>query len=130
MKILFVCLGNVARSQMAEAYYNHLTNSNNALSAGTSVFTPEEYGHPLKEVVQVMKEDGIDISQKKVKTITEEMIRDSDRIFVMCGKKACPGYLLDSDKIIFWDISDPFETSLDNFRKIRDEVKEYVLSIL
>lgn len=129
-KILFVCLGNIARSQMAEAYYNHLTSSSNAFSAGILDFTPAKYGHPIKEVVQVMKEDGVDISQKKVKTITEEMVKDSNRIFVMCKKEECPKFLLDSDKITFWDVGDPFDTSLDNFRKIRDIVKSKVLSIL
>ena len=58
-KILFVCAGNVARSQMAEAYYNSFTNSNNGSSAGVLDFTPLKYSHPAEEVIQAMKEDGI-----------------------------------------------------------------------
>ena len=130
MKTLFVCWGNVARSQMAEAYYNHFTNSSDAFSAGILDFTPAKYGHPIKKVVQVMKEDGIDVSKKKVKVITEKMVKNADRIFVMCKKEQSPEFLLNSDKITFWDISDPFNRNLDNFRKIRDMVKSKVLSIL
>lgn len=130
MKTLFICWGNIARSQMAEAYYNHFTNSSDAFSAGILDFTPAKYGHPIKEVIQVMKEDDIDVSNKKVKVITEEMVKNTDRIFVMCRKEKCPEFLLNSDKITFWNISDPFDTDLDNFRKIRDMVKSKVLSIL
>ena len=126
MKILFVCRGNVARSQMAEAYYNFFTKSGDASSAGVLDFTPVKYGHSVKEVIQVMKEDGIDISQQNVKFITEEMVKASDRIFAMCKKEECPQFLLNSNKITFWNIDDPYDTSLENHRKIRDEVKEHV----
>ena len=129
-KILFICLGNIARSQMAEAYHNHFTKSDSASSAGISDFTPVKYGHPLKEVVQVMREEDIDVAQKKVKTVTEEMVKKSDRVFVMCKKEECPGFLLDYNKVTFWDVGDPFQTDLDNFRKIRDKIKAKVLSIL
>ena len=130
MKILFVCAGNVARSQMAEAYYNHFTNSNDAFSAGVLDFTPTKYGHPTKEVVEVMKEEEIDVSQKIVKYITEKMVKESDKIFIMCKKEECPDFLLNSNKVNFWEVSDPFGTSLDNFKKIRDIVKSKVSSIL
>lgn len=115
---------------MAEAYHNHFTNSKSASSAGILDFTPAEYGHPIKEVVQVMREEGIDVSQKKVKTVTEEMVKNSDRVFVMCRRQECPRFLLDSNKVTFWDIGDPFDTNLENFRKIRDKIKTKVLSIL
>lgn len=130
MKILFVCLGNVARSQIAEAYYNYFTKSNDTISAGLLDFTPAKYVHPVEEVVQIMKEEGIDVSKNKVKFITKEMVENSDKIFAMCKKEECPDFLLNSNKVTFWEIDDPYDTSLDNHKKIRDEIKSKVLSIL
>ena len=115
---------------MAEAYYNHFTNSNASFSAGVSDYTPMKYGNPIKEVIQVMQEDGIDISKKEVKFVNEEMARNSDRIFVMCKKEECPDFLLNPEKVIFWDIADPFDTDLENFRKIRDEIKAKIRKLL
>lgn len=130
MKILFVCRGNVARSQMAEAYYNFFTKSKDAQSAGVLDFTPLKYGKPTEMVVQIMKEDGIDISKQKVKYITKEMVENSDKIIVMCKKEECPEFLLNSNKITFWDIDDPYNTDIENHRKIRDEIKKRVLLLI
>lgn len=58
-KILFICAGNVARSQMAEAYYKHITRAALATSAGVLDFTPAKYGHPISGVIKVMNEEGI-----------------------------------------------------------------------
>lgn len=115
---------------MAEAYYNHFADSNTASSAGVLDFTPIKYGHPIKEVVRVMKEDNISVAKKKVKVITEKMIEDNDKIFVMCRKEECPQFLLKSNKVTFWDVGDPFDTDLDNFRKIRDKIKTKVEKLI
>jgi arsenate reductase len=130
MKILFVCRGNVSRSQIAEAYYNYFTKSNGASSAGVLDFTPLKYPHPAEEVVQVMKEDGIDILEQIVKVITEEMVNDADKIFIICKKEECPEFLLNSNKTTFWDIDDPYNTSLGDHRRIRDEIKEHVKQLI
>jgi len=130
MKILFICRGNVSRSQMAEAYYNYFTKSNNASSAGVLDYTPLKYPHPAEEVIQVMKEDGIDISQQIVKFITKEMVDSADNIFVMCKKEECPEFLLGSNKITFWDIDDPYDTNIETHRRIRDEIKERVEQLI
>ncbi|MDO8530071.1 MAG: low molecular weight phosphatase family protein [bacterium] len=130
MKILFVCKGNVARSQMAEAYYNYFTKSKEASSAGVLDFTPLKYGHPIKEVVQVMQEDNIDVSKQTVKYITQEMVDTNDKIFIMCQKEESPKFLLESNKVTFWSIADPFDTSLENFRRIKDEIKRHIEQLI
>lgn len=129
-KIIFICKGNVARSQMAEAYYNIFTKSKNASSAGTLDYTPEKYGTPIKEVVQVMEEEKISLADHFVKTVTEEMVNNNNHIFVLCKKEECPDFLKNSKKVIYWNVKDPFETDLNNFRRIRDLIKDKVISII
>lgn len=130
-KILFICAGNVARSQMAEAFYNYFTNADKAISAGVLDFTPARYGHPILEVITVMNEEGIDVAKKNVKTITESMCMEVDHVFILCKKEECPAFLLrDEEKITFWKINDPFGSSIDNYRIIRNQIKKLVKSIL
>jgi arsenate reductase (thioredoxin) len=129
-KILFICSGNVGRSQMAEAYYNHFTKSNKAISAGTDPTTPARYSQPSFEVIIVMKEDGIDISGNKVKTVNAEMVKNSEKIYILCKPELCPAFLLASNKITFWDVKDPYKIDVNGTRIIRDEIKRYILSII
>jgi arsenate reductase len=128
-KLLFVCYGNVGRSQMAEAFYNHFSNSNDSWSAGIQKDTPKRYGKPAEHIINVMKESGIDISHAKVKTLAREMVIKSKKTVVLCRKEQCPEYLLKSNNVIFWNIEDPFEMTLDNTRKIRDIIKTKVYSL-
>ena len=129
-RFLFVCYGNVGRSQMAEAFYNHFTNSSYSWSAGIQEDTPARYNNPAPMVVEAMLELGIDISQAKVKTINQQIIDESERIVVMCGKKQCPDFLLESKKIIFWNITDPFEATFEEIRKVRDTIKDKIFSLI
>lgn len=130
MKVLFVCAGNVARSQMAEAYYNHFSKSEGATSAGVLDFTPAKYGSPIQEVIQVIKEDDLDVSKQKVKFITEQMVKNSDKIFIMCKKGECPEFLLNSGKITFWKVDDPFGKPLERFRECRDIIRRKVQNLI
>lgn len=129
-KILFVCLGNVGRSQMAEAFYNHFTNSTDAWSAGIQKDTPLKYPHPTPKIIDAMGEYNIDVSQAKVKTVTQDIVDNSEKIIILCKKEECPNFLLTSENTIFWNIEDPFETSLDNTRKIRDQIKAKILTLI
>ena len=115
---------------MAEAFYNHFTNSNNSWSAGIQEDTPAKYKNPAPIIVKAMFELGIDISQAKVKTINQKIIDRSEKIIIMCKKEQCPNYLLKSKKIIFWDIDDPFEMTLEKTRDVRDVIKEKILSLI
>lgn len=129
-KILFVCWGNVGRSQMAQAYYNHHTNSNNAFSAGTDPTSPIKYPQMSKVFCDLMLEENIDMTNHYVKLIKPEYICEADKIFVLCEKKYCPHYLLKSKKVIFWKVDDPEFMTPENMRKIRNQIKAHVLSII
>lgn len=86
---------------MAEAYYNYLTKSNKAISAGTDPTTPIRYSKPSLEIINVMKEEGIDVSKNKVKIVDIEMVKNSKKIYILCKKELCPNFLIDPNKIIF-----------------------------
>jgi protein-tyrosine-phosphatase len=129
-KILFICEGNVGRSQMAEAFYNYYTKSNDASSAGTDPKTPKKYIYPTEEVTDVMKEEGIDVSNKKVKTINKDLIKGKEKIYILCSKKKCPDYLLNLNNLIFWEIDDPYKVGLKGTRKIKKLIKLKVLSVV
>lgn len=120
---------------MAEAFYNYFTQSNDAWSAGVDLTTPERYphvkNHPSAEfVIRVMKEEGIDVSEQKVKMVTKKMVENSERIVVMCKKKDCPGFLLEYPKITFWDIKDPYGLGLEGTREVRGIIKSKVLFMI
>lgn len=130
MKTLFVCSGNVGRSQMAEGYYNYYTSSQDGFSAGTSHETPGLYPELPDVMCQLMAEEGIDISKQKVKTIDESFVAAADRIFVLCEKERCPNFLLSSGKVTYWEIKDPYQISVDEMREIRNKIRASVKSIL
>jgi len=130
-KFLFVCLGNVGRSQMAEAFYNNLTNSDNSWSAGVEAHTPEKYGHPAKKIVDIMNEIYIDVSHAVVKTVNQSMIDNSGIIIIMCEKNECPDFLLKSNKNVFWeDVKDPVGMSYEETRLVRDQIKQKIFSLI
>ena len=79
--ILFVCKGNSGRSQMAEAFFNHLSRSRKSISAGIE---PDKKIHPW--TIKVMEEVGIDVSKQKPKKLTKEMMERVDKIIVTDSK--------------------------------------------
>lgn len=130
MKTLFICHGNVGRSQIAEGYYNHFKNSDDATSAGVDPTTPIKWPVIDSKILLVMKEEGIDLSKKKVKFITEQMVDRAERIFILCKKKDCPVFLLKHKNITFWRIKDPFSASIEECRKIRNIIKKRIGEII
>lgn len=124
--ILFVCVENAGRSQMAEGFFNqrYAPKGYHAISAGTR---PVSQISPL--AVQAMNEVGVDISSQKSKIITEDMIRSSAKSVNMgCIEKAeCP--LLFMNNVIDWGIEDPKGKSIEKVREIRDEIDRRVREI-
>lgn len=124
--ILFVCVENAGRSQMAEGFFNqkYAPKGYHAISAGTR---PVSQINPL--AVQAMNEVGVDISSQKSKIITEDMIRSSAKSVNMgCIEKTeCP--LLFINNVIDWGIEDPKGKSIEMVREIRDEIDRRVREI-
>lgn len=124
--ILFVCIENAARSQMAEGFFRHSAPKGyQASSAGTK---PVSDLNPL--AVQVMGESGIDISHQKSKDITGDVIQNA-AIIVNMGcmeKESCPTHFLHS--LIDWNIEDPKGKSVDQVREIRDEIERRVKELV
>jgi arsenate reductase (thioredoxin) len=124
-RVLFVCVHNSGRSQMAEALFNHLAgNKATASSAGTR---PASKINPT--VVQVMREAGLDISHKKPKLLTLESIKNADRVITMgCGaEKVCPARIVPMED---WVIEDPEGQTVEKVRQIRDNIKNKVAKLM
>ena len=125
-KILFVCVENAGRSQMAEAFAKAYGNARiEAISAGTM---PGKEVNPV--VVQVMREKGIDLSPNKPKLVTNQMVQEADTIIVMgCSAEGfCPAPLL--NKVVDWQIEDPKGKPTEKVREIRDEIERKVKLLL
>jgi protein-tyrosine-phosphatase len=125
-KLLFVCVENAGRSQIAEAFAKKYGRGRvEAESAGTM---------PAREVnsavVQVMREKGIDLSANKPKLITNQMVLEADKIIVMgCSAEGfCPAPLL--NKVVDWGIEDPKDKPIEKVREIRDEIERRVKKLI
>jgi len=125
-KILFVCVENAGRSQMAEAFFKkYLPLGFLPISAGTN---PALKINPM--VIQVMKEIGIDIENSSPQNISQQMI-DEAEITVNMGcmdKESCPSLFVKD--VIDWNISDPKEKTINQVRIIRDQIKSEVIHLI
>jgi len=124
--VLFVCVENAGRSQMAEAFAKK--HGMNAESAGT---IPSTRINPT--VVDVMRELGIDISSNHPKTLTPELIRDASLVVTMgCSiEEACPKPIITQmqKKLVEWHLDDPKGRSLEEVRKIRNEIERKIMEL-
>ena len=120
--VLFVCVQNAGRSQMAEGFFKkYAPKEYEGISAGTM---PVSEINPL--AVMVMREVGIDISRQKSKEITEDMIRNSSKIVNMgcMDKDSCPTLFIQN--LLDWNIEDPKDKQIEKVREIRDEIEQRV----
>ncbi len=123
--MLFVCVHNSGRSQIAEAFFNRLAKGKaQALSAGTD---PANAIDPT--VVEAMREVGIDISGSKPKALTLEMIEPVDRVVTMgCRvEEVCPATFIETED---WELEEPRGKPLERVREIRDKIKAKVIKML
>ncbi|MBI3098978.1 MAG: arsenate reductase ArsC [Planctomycetes bacterium] len=121
MSVLFACVHNAGRSQMAAAFFKALADPGKAraVSAGTE---PGERVHPV--VVEVMRERGIDLSGAVPRKLTPELAREMNVLVTMgCGEScpAVPGLRRED-----WPLSDPKGQPIERVREIRDEIEERV----
>ncbi len=124
-KILFICVGNSCRSQMAEGFAHHYGKGKViASSAGTQPANSVNL-----QAVEVMKERGIDISSHKPDLLTIDLLEEADIIISMgCGvKESCPVTLTDCDD---WGLEDPYGQSDEKYREIRDLIEELVKELI
>ncbi len=132
LKILFVCTGNSARSQMAEGFARHLGQGRvEAYSAGVEPSRLNPYA------VAVMQEKGIDISGQRSKAFEEELARRMDVVVTVCGNadERCP-VLPPGVNRFHWPLEDPAKATggqaeiLAKFREIRDQIETRILELL
>jgi arsenate reductase len=124
-KILFVCVHNARRSQMAEAFFNHYAKGEaQAFSAGTHFANRID-----PTVIEVMKEVGIDISHKRPKVMTLEMLGTADKVISMgCGVEGvCPATFVPTED---WQLEDPEGKPIEQVRAIRDEIETKVKNLI
>ena len=120
--VLFVCVQNAGRSQMAEGFFRkYAPEGFEPMSAGTK---PASQINPL--AIQVMNEIGIDISKQRSKDLTEDMMRNSDKIINMgcMDKNFCPTLFI--PKVIDWGFEDPKDKPIEKVREIRDEIERRI----
>ena len=122
--VLFVCRRNAGRSQMSQALFEKVAASRHeALSAGT---TPASRVHP--EVIEVMNEIGIDLTDRTPQLLTRELAERADLVVTMgCGDE-CP--YIPGKKYIDWDLVDPAGQPVGKVREIRDDISKRVESLV
>jgi arsenate reductase len=122
--VLFVCVHNAGRSQMAAGYLTHLgAGPVEVMSAGSA---PAEQINPV--AVEAMLEEGIDIAAERPKVLTPEAVRESDVVVTMGCGDACPFY--PGKRYEDWELDDPAGQGIDDVRPIRDEIRRRVEGLL
>ena len=124
LEVLFVCVHNAGRSQMAAALLDHYAQGRvHVRSAGSA---PADRINP--DVVQAMAELGIDIGKEFPKPMTEEAVRAADAVITIGCGDACPIY--PGKRYEDWEVDDPAEADLAGVRRIRDDIAERVRRLL
>ncbi|GAA1677861.1 arsenate reductase [Citricoccus zhacaiensis] len=122
--VLFVCVHNAGRSQMAAAYLSHLAESRiEVRSAGSA---PAESVNPA--AVEAMAEEGIDISANQPKVLSDQAVKDSDVVITMGCGDACPFF--PGKRYEDWKLEDPAGQGIEGVRPIRDDIKVRIQQLI
>ena len=122
--VLFVCIHNAGRSQMAAGYARALSNGAvDVLSGGSE---PGDQINPI--AIQAMAEEGIDISEAVPQLMTTEQVRESDVVITMGCGDVCP--IFPGKRYEDWELTDPAGRDLDEVRPIRDDIRGRVEALL
>ena len=124
VSVLFVCVHNAGRSQMAAAYLNYLSHSTIEVRSAGSM--PADQINPA--VVAAMLEEDIDISKNVPKILTTEAVQDSDYVITMGCGDACP--IFPGKKYLDWNLNDPAGQGIASIRPIRDEIKQLIWGLI
>ena len=126
MKVLFVCVGNACRSQMAEAWANHFAKGRVEVhSAGSHPF-----GSIAKDTYTVMSEKGISLDGQCSKGLRDVAVAEMDVVVVMGSEVECPVPVGFKGRVADWNIPDPFARGIESFRNVRDMIERQVLEML
>jgi protein-tyrosine-phosphatase len=125
-RVLFACVGNSARSQMAQGFARRMGGARVDARSGGS----RPLGRVLPEAVAVMAERGIDISRSPSQGFDERWVRDRCGLVVTmgCGDDACPAFA--GKPLVDWDLPDPKGRPIEEFRRVRDEIEARVRALL
>jgi arsenate reductase len=119
-RVLFVCLHNAGRSQMSEAIFRRIAGERHeARSAGTE---PADRVHP--NVVTVMQEEGVDLTERRPQVLTDELGRWADVVITMGCGDACP--VIPGKRYLDWELTDPKDLPLEEVRAIRDDIENRI----
>lgn len=122
--VLFVCVHNAGRSQIAAGYLQQLSNGRvDVLSAGSE---PKDQINPI--AVQAMAEEGIDIANNVPKVLTTDAVKDSDVVITMGCGDTCP--IFPGKRYEDWELDDPAGQGIEVVRPIRDEIRARVEALL
>lgn len=122
--VLFVCVHNAGRSQMAAGYLQALAGDRiQVLSAGTQ---PKDQVNP--SAIEAMAEEGIDIANNVPKVLSDETVKDSDYVITMGCGDACPFF--PGKTYLDWPLNDPAGKGVEEVRPIRDEIKAKVEALI
>jgi arsenate reductase len=123
--VIFACVHGAGRSQMAAGFFNALAYADEAraVAAGSD---PAERVHP--EVVQVMREAGVDLTASKPRRLTDELAKEASLVVTMGCGEACP--FVPGLERVDWTLPDPKGLPLERVRAIRDEIRRHVAALV